>query len=39
LEGAAPIWIVLTLACAALAVVGTRIAGRSEKKATLLDAT
>ena len=39
LEGAAPFWIVLTLACAALAVVGTRIAGRSAKKAALLDAT
>ena len=39
MEGAAPIWIVLTLACAALAVVGTRIAGRSAKRAALLDAT
>ena len=38
LEGAAPIWIVLALACAALAVVGTRIAGRSARKAALLDA-
>jgi hypothetical protein len=39
LEGAAPFWIVLTLACAALAVVETRIASRSARKAALLDAT